>query len=42
MKTEGLFEMAEETGFEPASLTANRFQGGFLTTRTSSLYTVVN
>ena len=29
--------MAEETGFEPASLAANRFQGGFLTTRTSSI-----
>lgn len=28
--------MAEATGFEPASLSANRFQGGFLTTRTAS------
>jgi hypothetical protein len=30
--------MAEATGFEPASLTTNRFQGGFLTTRTASIY----
>lgn len=30
-------KMAEATGFEPASLTTNRFQGGFLTTRTASI-----
>ncbi len=31
-------KMAEATGFEPASLSANRFQGGFLTTRTASTF----